>query len=108
MAKWYLSAIITFFVLFDSQANVFSTKEKLPLDIRVYMSILSKKGNMLTDYEKDYMRSLGHNDINEKRPITTKTFHEAFFNELDNNSQAMKFYELGQEELAQEHTRKER
>lgn len=96
MNKWYLTAIIIFILSFETQAG---KGEKVPLDIQVYLSILAKKGNLLTDYEKDYMKRLGHGDIKEDHPINATAFHNAFVNELERESQAMKYYQQGRDEL---------
>jgi len=86
-------------------ARGISQSDKIPLDIRACMSILSKKGNQLTDYEKTYMEQMGLGNIKESK-IDSKTLHEAFLNELDNTSQAKKYYDDAHDKSAEEQKEK--
>lgn len=94
-----------FFILLASIGSMtfgLSQKERRPIDLQVYMSILSKQGKMLTDYEREYMINLGHGDIRDDKTINVKKFHDTFFNALDNDSQAMKYYDEGRQRLDEE------
>lgn len=101
MANFWIGLLLALSISFAVQARGNKSIEKMPMDIRVYMSILAKKGNMLTDYEKNYMENLGHGDIREM-PVDGKTFHNAFINEIENESQAMQAFEAGRKRREQE------
>jgi hypothetical protein len=101
MKNLCIGLLLTFSISLAAQAKSNKSVDKIPMDIRTCMSILAKKGNRLTDYEKNYMESLGHGDVSEK-PIDGKTFHNAFINELENESQAMHSYNSGREKLDNE------
>jgi len=102
MKKWtFITMVVPLLIEGISAKSV----DKMPIDIRTSMSILSKKGNQLTDYEKTYMEQMGLGNIKESK-IDSKTFHEAFLNELDNTSQARKYYDEAQNKSAEEQMEK--
>jgi hypothetical protein len=98
MKKWtFISIVVSLLTQEISAKNV----DKIPIDIRTCMSILSKKGNQLTDYEKTYMEQMGNGNIKESK-IDSKMFNEAFLNELDNTSQAKKYYDDAHDKAAED------
>ena len=101
MKNLWIGLLLSFSISLVTQAKNNKTVDKLPMDIRLCMSILAKKGKRLTEYEKNYMESLGHGDI-RNQPIDSKMFHNAFINELENDSPAMKAFEEGRKSLEQE------
>jgi hypothetical protein len=107
MRKWPLMAIIVALFSHGSSAEIFGKREKIPVDIRAYMSILAKKGNHLTEYEKTYMEYLARGHIKEAQ-IDSRLFRDAFLNELDNTSEAKKFYDDAQERWIEEQREKRR
>jgi len=90
-----LVIIIIFFVSSHLSTRKDWGNDKIPIDIRACMSILSKKGNHLTDYEKSYLIQMGHGDIQDTK-IDSQIIIKAFLEEIDNTSEAKKNYEEGQ------------
>lgn len=101
MWKWapvvfVVSLVIVIISLISSHVSARKDwgEDKIPIDIRACMSILSKKGNHLTDYEKRYLIQMGHGDIQDTK-IDSQTIIKAFLEEIDNTSEAKKDYEEG-------------
>lgn len=105
MRKWPLMSIIVGLLSHGISAKGLGTAEKIPVDIRVYMSILAKKGNHLTEYEKTYIEYLARGNVKEAQ-IDSRLFQDAFLNELDNTSDARKYYDDAQDRWIEEQREK--